>query len=182
VDISLVDFLRLSYNRAFVAENDALRFTTTSKDAVTIDGFSNKDIQVFDVTSQSGVQQIRGKIEQHGASYSVTINVPGNGAKTLIATTTTQYKKPTAALKVASDLRNANQEADYLIVTRKAFFESLKPLAALRQSQGLNVKVVDIESVYDEFSLGNKTPQALLHAHALEESAEVFFACSRRNL
>jgi hypothetical protein len=38
---------------------------------------------------------------------------------------------------------------------------ALEPLKTLRQSQGYKVAVVDIEDVYDEFSYGNKTPQAI---------------------
>ena len=38
---------------------------------------------------------------------------------------------------------------------------TLGTLTALRASQGHSVAVVDIEDVYDEFSFGQKTPQAL---------------------
>src|SRR5258708_13248300 len=37
----------------------------------------------------------------------------------------------------------------------------MAPLAALRTQQGYHAAVVDIEDVYDEFSFGEKTPQAL---------------------
>ena len=37
----------------------------------------------------------------------------------------------------------------------------LDDLAALRQSQGLRVKVVDVQDIYDEFSYGMVTPQAI---------------------
>jgi hypothetical protein len=34
-------------------------------------------------------------------------------------------------------------------------------MVALREDQGLRVKVADIEDIYDEFSYGIKSPQAL---------------------
>ena len=36
-----------------------------------------------------------------------------------------------------------------------------EPLKALRQGQGLSVAMVDVEDIYDEFSFGDKTPQAV---------------------
>jgi hypothetical protein len=47
-----------------------------------------------------------------------------------------------------------------VILTRREFFESLGPLVSLRQKQGYSIAVIDIEDIYDEFSYGQKTPQA----------------------
>jgi len=47
-----------------------------------------------------------------------------------------------------------------LIISRREFFSRLEPLKALRRSQGIRVALVDIEDLYDEFSYGEKTPQA----------------------
>ena len=48
-----------------------------------------------------------------------------------------------------------------MIVSHRDFIDSLPSLKALRKSEGLSVGVVDIEDVYDEFSFGMKSPQAL---------------------
>lgn len=48
-----------------------------------------------------------------------------------------------------------------MIFTRRELVNAIEPLRSLRQSQGLNTAVVDIEDVYDEFSFGNQSPQAL---------------------
>ena len=39
--------------------------------------------------------------------------------------------------------------------------ESLAPLKTHRESQGLSVALIDVEDIYDEFSYGTKTPQAI---------------------
>jgi hypothetical protein len=39
--------------------------------------------------------------------------------------------------------------------------QSLEPLKTLRESQGLKVALVDVEDIYDEFSFGVKSPQAI---------------------
>ena len=48
-----------------------------------------------------------------------------------------------------------------MLVSHRDFISEVAPLAAQRQQQGHQPVVVDIEDVYDEFSFGEKTPQAL---------------------
>ena len=48
-----------------------------------------------------------------------------------------------------------------MIVTHRDFLDQAASLKSYRQSQGLSAAVVDIEDIYDEFSFGQKTPQAL---------------------
>jgi len=55
---------------------------------------------------------------------------------------------------------NANG-ADLVIIAYKDFIPSLAPLVAQRQAGGYGVKLVDIDDVYDEFSFGEHTPQAI---------------------
>ena len=47
------------------------------------------------------------------------------------------------------------------MITRGDLAASLSSLKTLRQSQGLSVATVDIEDIYDEFSFGHKTPNAV---------------------
>ena len=48
-DINLVDYLRLTYQHGFKADNDSLRFTVERQQQVTVRGFAKKGIRVFDV-------------------------------------------------------------------------------------------------------------------------------------
>ncbi|MBV9957860.1 MAG: hypothetical protein JO360_05530, partial [Acidobacteria bacterium] len=60
-----------------------------------------------------------------------------------------------------SSLHLSTNAADMIIITHAAFRQSIEPLRLLRQSQGLQVTVADVEDVYDEFSFSTHTPQAL---------------------
>jgi hypothetical protein len=60
-----------------------------------------------------------------------------------------------------SKLKDSSNGADLVIITHQTLAGSLTPLVEQRRSQGLSVAVVDIEDVYDEFSFGNKSPQAI---------------------
>lgn len=46
-------------------------------------------------------------------------------------------------------------------MSHRDFISSVGPLKALQQGQGLQVAVVDVEDLYDEFSDGHKTPYAV---------------------
>jgi Peptidase family C25 len=161
-DISLIDYVRLSYPRTFMAESDQLRFEATAGAAVTVDGFSSAAIRVFDVTNQDRVQQLVGKIEQGKNGYAITVAPSEKGERTLLAiagqTTAAQAR---VSASVASDLRGNNHAANLLIITNRDFFAALEPLKKLRTSQGYKVEMVDVEAIYDQFSFGNKSPYAV---------------------
>ena len=60
-----------------------------------------------------------------------------------------------------SNWHQAGRAADLVIISHGDFLESLSPLKALREAQGFSVALIDVEDLYDEFSFGMKTPQAL---------------------
>lgn len=60
-----------------------------------------------------------------------------------------------------SDLRNVSHHADYVIVTHETFRAAVEPLAEYHRQSGLEVEVVDIQDVYDEFNHGILHPRAL---------------------
>ena len=58
-DISLVDTIRLTYWHTYTADNDALRFSATGQQRVTIGGFSSAGIRVLDITEADAVREVR---------------------------------------------------------------------------------------------------------------------------
>jgi hypothetical protein len=93
------------------------------------------------------------------------ITVPGGqatkAARSMIALPEGQFSTPAGfALNQPSSL-NSSTGAQLLIIANKDFIPSLAPLVTKRQQQGLSVLVVDVEDVYDEFSFGTHTGNAL---------------------
>ncbi|HKQ06744.1 MAG TPA: C25 family cysteine peptidase [Blastocatellia bacterium] len=161
-DVSLLDAIRITYPHSFVADNNALRLTAQGGQQVSIAGFTGAAVRLIDVTDANAVQEIQGAVSGGKGGYAITAAVPGAGERRLLALSDSQIKKPvTTTANQPSRWRRAANGADLLIFTRRDFAAALQPLVALRQSQGLSVAVVDVEDVYDEFSFGNKTPQAL---------------------
>ncbi len=161
-DVSLIDSLRITYQHAYTADNNALRFTATGNQTVTVDGFSSTQLRVLDVSDPAAVVEVTGTIRRQKSGNGITFNVPGEGARSLLAFDASQVKRPASTVaNIPSSWRSSGNGADLVIVTHRDFFAALEPLAALRRSQGLAVEVVDIGDVRDEFSYGHKTPQAL---------------------
>jgi hypothetical protein len=161
-DVSLVDYLRLTYWHSYVADSNQLRFPVTGKQTATVDGFSNPGIRVFDVTNASAVQEVTGTVSQTKAGYAVSVNVPATGQRTLLAMTNDLAKRVSNAwANQPSNWRDPAQSGSLVIITRRDFFSALQPLVSLRTGQGYKVALVDVEDIYDEFSYGNKSPRAI---------------------
>ena len=161
-DLSIMDYVRITYQHTFRADGNSLSLSADGGQPLTIDGFTNSQIRVFDVTQPGLIQELNGTIGGAGSNYSVALTLPGKGPRALLAVASDQIKNP-ASLKPnqPSSWRVPARGADLIIVGYTDFLSSLDPLKQTRQAQGLSVSVVDMEDVYDEFSFGHRTPQAL---------------------
>ena len=162
MDLSLIDTLILTYWHTYTADNDVLRLTAVGGTPLEVDGFSSSQVRVVDITDPQAVQEISGSVQSQGAGYSIQLEVPGSGQRTLWAFSGSQVGKP-AALEAnqPSSWHQAGNAADLVVIAHADFLESLNPLKALREGQGLLVALIDVEDLYDEFSFGVKTPQAM---------------------
>lgn len=173
-DICLVDYIRLTYWRGYVADNNSLSFTVRAGEQVTVNGFTGSAIRAFDVTDAEagGVTELMGTIASRDGASSVTVSAPGAGTRRLLAFTNDLVRRPAALVaSQPAGLRQKGWKADFVIISRKEFFDALKPLKKLRQSQGHKVVLVDVEAIYNEFNFGNKSPQAIKDFLAYAQSS-----------
>ncbi len=168
-DISLVDSIRITYQHSYRAENDSLGLTARPGETATVSGFSSKDVRVFDVTDDRDVQELAVSVDELKDGYAATVTAPSAGIKgvgsgerkLLVLTEHKALQAPSLTANTPSQLRDASNSADFIMIGRVEFQDSLKPLASLRTKQGLKTALVDIEDVYDEFSFGDKSPQSI---------------------
>jgi len=161
-DVSLVDYIRLTYPHTYEADDDALRFTARGNQQIRIDGFSNPAIRAVDITDPDSPKELIGQVEQQKSGFAITVASPDMGNRTLIAFSDERVRHPASlAANLPSNWRVSSQAADLLIIARRAFFSTVEPLKVARQQQGFKVAIVDVEDIYDEFSFGEKTPQAV---------------------
>ena len=162
-DVSLVDFIRVTYPHTYTADSDALRFTAQAGRQLSIGGFTSPGVRVFDVTDPGAVSEVAALAQLQKGGYLVTVTAPeGRGDRLLLALTNGRVSRPAAmSPNRPSTLRWPGQGADLIVITHRNYLDAVGPLKAVRESQGLSVAVVDVEDVYDEFSFGQKSPQAI---------------------
>jgi hypothetical protein len=161
-DVSFVDWVRVSYAHPYTADNNALTFSVAAGQAARVDGFTNANIRVVDITDPNAVVEVPVSVGPSGAGYAAKLETRSASARTLVTFTDELINHPaTVTANQPSSWNSGVNSADMVIVTHKDFRQAIEPLAAQRSSQGLNVAVVDVEDVYDEFSYGAHTPYAV---------------------
>ncbi|HEY0100496.1 MAG TPA: C25 family cysteine peptidase, partial [Pyrinomonadaceae bacterium] len=161
-DVSLTDYVRLTYAHKFTADTDVLRLRTNTKGTLRIDGFTSPLVRVFDVSDPANVFEIPASPDPvQGASHAVLIE--SRFGRELLATTEERAEAVSSlAPNRVSAWHTAEHEADLLILTHGTLLgESVEALKAKREEQGMRVSVVDVEDVFDEFSYGAHSPAAI---------------------
>ncbi len=59
------------------------------------------------------------------------------------------------------NLTGSHHQADYLVIAHPSLMAGIEPLAGFHRKRGLKVAVVDVESIYNEFNHGIKSPEAI---------------------
>ena len=161
-DVSLVDTIRVTYAHALAADNDSLEFTLPARTRAVLAGFSVPAVRVVDVTREQTPVEVATTVESRPDGYAAAFAAPFGRPRTLLAFTPSRSLTPDTILAhQPSSWRTPGQAADMVVIAHGDFLASVAPLRALRESQGLAVAVIDVESLYDEFSFGHKSPQAI---------------------
>ena len=163
-DVTLVDYARITYPHAFTADADALKFSLLGTQSLQVDGFQCARVHLVDYTDPLNVILAKPEVAPAGGGYAIT--VPSTSPKTktarlLYATCTPPEQAALLTLNQPSALNVNTNAADFLIITTSSLAPDLAPLVAAREAQGMNVEVVDVEDVFDEFSYGVHGPQAV---------------------
>jgi hypothetical protein len=119
---------------------------------------------VADVTDPEEVKLVSGtRVSRGSHGYAVRFNPnPGSEGQTWLAFSKADIKPPVEIkANQVSTWHGDNQGADLVIISHAEFMESLQPLKTHRESQGYSVALIDVEDIFDEFSYGTRTPQAI---------------------
>jgi hypothetical protein len=127
-----------------------------------VNGFTSRQVAVFDVTNPLLVKRITGITVSTRAPYYAKFGALAGSAYRYQVLAAGAYLSP-ASIKAASpaSLKSAGNGADHIIVAPSAFKSAVSPLAAHRASRGMRVKTVMLEDVYDEFNGGIPDPAAI---------------------
>ena len=153
-----LDRFSLTYPRAFVAIDNALTFHS-SADSFTVSGLS-APVSIYRKGDEGGED---GDVSQIHNAVMVgdSVQFAGHG------TPSTYYvigasAMPTPALSLARPVTDIfSGSADYLMISHPDFIAGLAPLVTYHTGRGLTVKVVNVLDIYDQFSGGEVSAEAI---------------------
>jgi uncharacterized repeat protein (TIGR01451 family) len=164
-DISLVDYITIAYPHSFAADGDRLRLSARAGTPVQIAEFQETSIRVFDITAASQPVELATRVVSGGdGSYAVQVQTPFSpaGRHTLLALGASQVAKPAQLVaNQPSQWHSQQAGSDVVMIAHPSLADAVAPLADLRRQQGHTVSVVLTDDIYDEFSFGEHSPQAL---------------------
>jgi len=164
-DISLVDHITITYPHSFSADGDRIRLSARAGTPVQIAEFQETSIRVFDITAASQPVELATRIVSGGdGSYAVQVQTPFSpaGRHTLLALGTSEISKPAHLVaNQPSQWHSPQAGSDVVVIAHPSLADAVAPLADLRRQQGHTVSVILTDDIYDEFSFGDHSPQAL---------------------
>jgi len=171
---AFLDYINIEATRNLIYDGDQLVFR--NRDVVTIPGIVEYTLsnaaavkEIWDITDRFNVTNVlnsdnqstialkaqSGEERQYLAFSNSNVYQPKKDAKSRVAN---QNLKGTIFNNAQGDF----EDVDYIILTPTAFLSQAERLAQINRNQyNINVKVVDLESVYNEFSTGSQDIAAL---------------------
>jgi hypothetical protein len=157
-----VDSFDVTYQRLYQAVSDSLTLRGDTNPVVTVSGFSQEQVSVFDVSAPATPRRVTATtIEPYGGSYRVAFTPASPGSRYLVVAPSAINRPVSLIADLASTLRQKSNGADYLIIAPGEFKAGAQALADYRSQHGLTCKVVDLEDIYDEFAQGLADPLAI---------------------
>lgn len=160
--IFYVDSFDLTYQRLYRADADSLLFKGNGNQIVTVQGFTNPQIMVFDVTNpRNPAFNTATTIGGTAGNYHVSLVPAMPDATYLAISPNAAITNMNAAADTPSNLSSRDNRADYIVIAPKELANAAQNLANYRQSKGFVSKVVLLEDIMDEFNYGISSPEAI---------------------
>ncbi len=160
--IFYVNSFDLSYRRLYEAYGDNLVFRGDDNQIVTVSGFADDNITLYDITNPRK-PRIVGSAATGGTTgdYSITFS-PASPANLYLAVAQDAITSLSSVTPVRlTTLRNRSNGADYLVITTPELKPAADSLALYRSGQGLTTKVVLLQDIIDAFNYGVFSPDAI---------------------
>ena len=161
----LLDYYEVEYWRRFECHDRQLFFESLEAQGVVQYNISNlfsPQIYVFDVTNKFEVKLFDSvQIVGEEAKFQDSVRMDSKSRYYLVDQS--RLKKPVKIfLDEGSDLRNVDNQADFLLITHSDFYDQVQSLKSWRSSfNQMEVKTIRVQDIYDEFSGGLFDPVAI---------------------
>lgn len=163
-DLSLVDFIDVSFPRTLTVDSDHLKFTAGAGESVTVGGFTHPPTRLIDITDPARPSLINFQTSVLSGHYalSTVVSWTSPGRHTFLAVADAQIAKPVSLVNHRpSNLHEVQPGADVVLLTHPFFVNQVRPLATLHRQEGESVAFLTVDQIYDEFNFGERSPYAI---------------------
>jgi Peptidase family C25 len=158
-DIVALDTYGVSYVRALAAKNGGLEFGS-SAEAAQVTGLPTSDVVAYRMSAGGDIVRLVGfDVSRSGSTWTATLAGARSAATYLVSSSSVVQTPAIAPPPVVDAL--TDDPAEYLVITNPDFTSGLGPLVAAREAQGLTVKVVETDTLYDTLGHGIFDPEAI---------------------
>ena len=167
-----LDWYEFDYWHTFRAHSNRLEFNTDTEpkvDGITqykITNFTTERIDVYAMNRSRGLTEklIDVEVTPTTNAHQILFEDEVTRFTNYFAVSNSGYKSIGVLTEIpSSTLRSPANRVDYIVIAHQTFLESVQPLVKFRRSQGLTVRVVDIDEIYNEFGFGLYNPFAIQH-------------------
>ena len=163
--MTLVDFA-VTYPHLWVADSDLSDLTDSQTgNTITVTGFGGSDLVAYDVTDPVQTQNLSGLVigpDGMGGFSAHFVAAPDVSSHRILLTRASAIPLPRSiALNFGSALHSTSLGADVLFIGTASLLDAAAPLINLRASQGFRVQAVNLEDIYSEFGLGDRTAETI---------------------
>ena len=159
--IFYLDSFDLTYQRHYRAVNDRLVCRGEGNPVVTVEGFSDSNIMVFEVTDPVQPVLVTGTTIDLSSTYRVSFT-PSSPESVYLALSPYGLQSPVSVTAAQSpSLKQKQNRADYVIIVPGELADAVQDLVILRERRGLETLVAEVEDIYDEFNHGISSPEAI---------------------
>ncbi|MEN8165273.1 MAG: C25 family cysteine peptidase, partial [Acidobacteriota bacterium] len=158
----VIDTVDLAYNRHYSALNDQLIFGANGHRAITVDGFTGPDVEVFDLHSATRPIHLTGTtVEDSDAGYRVTFAPSSVDGLYLAVRRAAAIVSSSLEIDRPSKLRSPDNAAEYVVIAPASLQTGAQSLVEYRQQRFPDARLIDLQDVYDEFNGGIEDPSAI---------------------
>jgi hypothetical protein len=157
-DVVNLDRYSVAYPRAFMARQGRLAFSAAGP-VFRVNGLSSANVVVYRLSAQGPERLDRLQVQADNGAYTVTFAGAEDTATYLVSAVGAVREPGIVPAGSTTDITTGS--AQYLMIAHPNFVDGLAPLVAFHQGRGLDVRVVDVEDIYTQFSYGIFDPQAI---------------------
>ncbi|MBP6230900.1 MAG: type IX secretion system sortase PorU [Paludibacteraceae bacterium] len=167
-----LDYVRVNAYRNLRMQGNSLYFRQTNQDLryeVLRYELTNStpDIRIWELTDPLNMVEIPTMYANNTISFIAPLRTDAVVREFVALRTATAYPKPEVVGIIANQNLHAIQQADYVIISPKEFWEQANRLATYhQQKKGISTLIVEPQQIYNEFSSG--TPDATAYRWLLK--------------